>query len=743
MNNYQLASTNISLGGQMMWNLQIKGCKGGLCVSDFFLSPISKWIPYNRPDRDLLNYSHEENIKDLFDTISGDFFETKLDPIFSTKMPIITDNPETTNTYCDMYDAGVSRTSILKTGKSLQLFCPVWLEDFDSSKVITFRINMFTKIEGNNRGIEIVKDLKLNLENECDYHKRFVNYFNNYINNIVDNKVDNKVDDKVDDKARLIGDKLINIDFDNWYMSIEGVNAQNGQVTNKNISYVLPNLVSRFRPMMDTDDLIISNFANNNIICKQLFNFNFLFDIENLLSHDIFMQMKGEKLFFEVKCLIDGEELELKSFSYDYSEDFNIKDSNPLKKPLDFFEDYNSIQHMDKNKLSPKIIHWSSTLDNEYIFNIYPDAIWNTNPWGTQTDLDNSCMYWCNNDLMFNVEGKYEYNEDVKTGDALLSLIISLAAPKDGVSKYSEFKQLGGFTNNIYYNGFDDKITYEGYDGIKLYINIVSGLEDRGLKGITNVTEVKLLNTSDELITAYVYHRVNNVYHIIIDSNDIDAFSFANITKESNKGVNNWIENFKLHDFLNSNNNSKLVYIDNSMVVRSCNSPAGYENQTKEINYWKAKIPRYYLFRTDGHIKPTFVNMDNIKHYMIKKINEITYGMEWDKLVKTKFPALYPSIGYFFIEKIESNDYKFEKKWINNNYIFVVENNLIFDYEEDIEDKDSIKEYLIERLKIYYNIKDDDIAEYIYSLYNTNIYFDYLKDDSLKEYKYTIKMILK
>lgn len=735
MNNYQLASTNISLGGQMMWNLQIKGCKGGLCVSDFFLSPISKWIPYNRPDRDLLNYSHEENIKDLFDTISGDFFETKLDPIFSTKMPIIIEKPEAANTYCDVYDTGVSRTSISKTGKSLQLFCPVWLEDFNSGKKITFRINMFTKIEGDSRGIEVVKDLKLIIRDECDYHNRFVNYFNNYINNIVDNDNDN---------GDLIGDKLINIDFDNSYMSIEGVNTQNGQVTNKNISYVLPNLVSRFRPMMDTDNLIVSNFANNNIICKQLFNFNFLFDIENLLSHNIFMQMKGEKLFFEVKCFIDDEELELKSFSYDYSEDFNIKDSNPSKKPLDFFEDYNSIQHMDKNKLSPQIIHWSSTLDNEYIFNIYPDAIWNTNPWGTQTDLDNSCMYWCNNDLMFDV-GNEEYGNDgdLKTGDALLSLIISLSSPKNGVSKYSEFKQLGGFTNNIYYKGFAEK-TYEGYSDIKLYINVVSNLDKRDLNGIRDVDRFELLDTSDKIITAYVYHRVNNMYHIIIDSNDIDAFSFANITKESNKDINNWIDNFNLHDFLNSNNNSKLVYIDNSMVVRNCNSPVGYEKQTKEINYWKAKIPRYYLFRTDGHIKPTFVNVDNIKHYMIKKINRSTYDSEWDKLVKTKFPALYPSIGYFFIKEMESNDYKFEKKSITDNYIFVVENNLIFDLEKNKEiDKDSIKRDLIGLLKSYYNIYDDDIVEYIYSLYNTNIYFDYLNDTSLTEYKYTIKMILK
>lgn len=730
MNNYQLASTNVLLGGQMMWNLQIKGCKGDLCVSDFFLSPISKWIHYDRPDRDLLNYSHEENIKDLYDNIRGDFFETKLDPLFSTKMPIITETPELINTYCDVYDMGISRASVLKTGKSLQLFCPVWLENFNKKSVITFEINMFTKVDDDNRGIEIAKRLKLNLDNECDYHKRFVNYFNNYIDNIVDNGV--------------IGDKLINIDFDNSYMSLEGVNVQNGEIANKDISYVLPNLVSRFRPMMDTDSLIISNFANNNVICKQLFNFNFLFDIENLLSHNIFMQMKGEKIFFEVKCFVDNEELEVKSFSWDYSKDFDIKNTNPSNKTLDFFEDYNSIQHMDKNKLSPQVIHWSSTLDNDYIFNIYPDAIWNTNPWGIQTDLDNSCMYWCNNDLMFNIDDSYDIYGVDKKNDDLLSTICQLA----NSSKYSTFRVDGGFVNNIYYKGLD-KNTCEEYDNLKLYINVVSRLESRELEGIEGVDRIKILGVDKKVKTAYLYHRVSNMYHIIIDSNSIDDFSFANVTKAKNGHINyvkGWFKSimFNFYDILKSAEKSKVVYVDSSMVVRNCKSPIGYENKTNEVNYWKAPIPRYYLFRTDGHIKPTFVNASDIKHYSIKKINNKDYIDNWDKLIKTKFPALYPSIGYFFIDEIKSNEYKFEKKWIDDNYIFVVENNLTFNYVENKEvNKDSIKEDLIKLLKSYYNINDDSIVEYIYNLYNTNIYFEYLNDTSLNDYKYTIKMILK
>ena len=94
MNNYQLTKTNVLLGGQMKWNLQVRGCQDELCVTDFFLSPISKWINYIRPDRPTLNYSHDENIKDLYNTIRGDFFETKLDPRLSVKTPIIVDNED-------------------------------------------------------------------------------------------------------------------------------------------------------------------------------------------------------------------------------------------------------------------------------------------------------------------------------------------------------------------------------------------------------------------------------------------------------------------------------------------------------------------------------------------------------------------------------------------------------------------------------------------------------------------------
>ena len=260
MNNYQLLSTNVLLGGQMKWNLQINNYGDELYIDDFFLSPISKWIPYSKPDRFSLNYSHDENIKDLYNTIRSDFFETKLDPRLNTKLPIITETPGYIDTYCDMYDMGVSRISKSQMGKSLQIFCPLWLEDFSTDDELSFVISIFTKqtvkdensVYNEYKDLDITKELKLSIKNERDYHNKFIEYFNNYIKNISED---------VDGKS-IIGDKLINIDLNNSYMSIEGINVENGKKTNKNISYSLPNIISRFKPMMDTDNLIISNFLN-------------------------------------------------------------------------------------------------------------------------------------------------------------------------------------------------------------------------------------------------------------------------------------------------------------------------------------------------------------------------------------------------------------------------------------------------------------------------------------------------
>ena len=722
MNNYQLLSTNIMLGGQMKWNLQIKGFKDELCVDDFFLSPISKWIPYDKPDRPYLNYSHDENIKDLYNTIKGDFFETKLDPRLTIKTPIIVDkedNLSTIDTYCDMYDMGVSRISKSQMGKSLQVFCPLWLEDFNEESKIKFKISIYTPNKENEeyKDLNIEKELKLEIKNNHEYHDKFVRYFNDYIKTITET---------VNEK-NVIGDKLINIDFNNSYMSIEGINVENGKKTNKNISYSLPNLVSRFRPMMDTDNLIISNFPDNNLICKQLFNFNLIFDIEDILSHSIFTQLVGQELYFEVKCYIDEIEIPIKSFSYDYSKDFDIKDSNPDAKSLDFFEDYNAIQLIDKNKICPQILHWSSVYDNDYIFNIYPDAMWNTNLWGTNVGDDNLCLHWCNNDLMFNVDTTYN---NVKNYD-----LLSLISTETKLSNYSTFKTGKTFVNNVFYDNNDK------FEAKKIYINIVKDLIE---KSRINNDKIKLLKIEvNGSIWGYIYNRGGSFYNIIIDEAQVNNFSFKNMKDHTSQYISDF-DGFSFKEFLNNAEDSKIISISNSISINKADCPTSYDNKTTEIDYGRIIIPHQYMFRTDGHIKPTFINESERKHYMIKKITKTEYNESWDKLVRTKFPALYPSINYFYIHKTNTNDYKFETRWFNESKIFVLMDDIHFSLIKNVKiDKFPIKENLINLLKSYYNIYEEDKINYIFEKYNIDMYFDYLNPDKLDEYKYIIKMTLK
>lgn len=761
MNNYQLLSTNVLLGGQMKWNLQINNYGDELYIDDFFLSPISKWIPYSKPDRLSLNYSHDENIKDLYNTIRSDFFETKLDPRLNTKLPIITETPGYIDTYCDMYDMGVSRISKSQMGKSLQIFCPLWLEDFNENNVITFRISIFTKqtvkdengVYNEYKDLDITKDLKLQIKNGRDYHNKFIEYFNQYINSI--SEYDNALD------KTIIGDKLLNIDLNNSYMSIEGINVENGKKTNKNISYSLPNIISRFKPMMDTDNLIISNFPNNNIICKQLFNFNLIFDVENILSYHLFSQLTGKELFFEVKCFIDKKELEMKSFSCDYSKDFNIKNSNSFTNTLDFFEDYNSISLIDKNKLSPQIIHWSSVYDNDYIFNIYPDAVWNTNLWGTSVKNDKLCLHWCNNDLMFNIDTAYKSSPggDMDKDNNLLSLI----KRRTLIENYSKFKPSKIFINNVLYDYKKTKLN--DFDEIRFYINVIKGLIDQTRISGDFINEnaenllklnLKINKYSDKRKdVGYIYKRTDNIYNILIDEDCADSLSF-NMMINYNAAIidnlarkKNFLGNFKFNSFLSCVQDSKIITINNSVSINKADSPSGYSNRTTEVNYGKTKIPSHYIFRTDGHIKPAFVNYDERKYYMIKKITRKTYDDTWDKLVKTNFPALYPSIDYFYIEEVnETNKQlrKIETRWFNNSKVLILFDNINFTIEKNVKDDTKpIKEDLIILLKNYYNINDNDgeVIEYIYNLYNIDMYFDYLYENSVDDYKYIVKMTLK
>ena len=492
MNNYVLNRTNILLGGQMKWDLRVKSINDStLYVDDFSLTPISRNINYIRPDVNILNNSHHDNIKELYSKTSDTFFNDCLDSKFITKYPIIVDDKTKIDSYNSMYDNCVSRISKSKNGKSTQLFIPMWLEDFSKDDIIKFDIEIFIEDDLGNKTTSIYKTLELSLNN-ISSHNTFINYMRSYIENISTNG--------------KIGDRIININFKNLKMIVEGIDLKTGYILTKDISNKLHNFTDLYKPFMDSDDIIIRSLSDNNLVAKQMFNFNIMFDFEDILSNYILEQIKGTPVKINVKTYINAEEVEEKSFSWDYSKNFN---NNSLKE----LQDYNNIQLIDKNKISTNVIHWTLNKDKSYIFNVYPNFVVNTNIWSIDCNNYKDCLHWCNNDITQNKELSPNWNIP---GKSILDIINGNITSKD----FSVFTDKYEIINNVCYNSYLHKGQYKD---LHLYTMFVKDLSSRleninSPNVITHINEDNIYEFAIYLKNKYNKYFFNNSHIITLPS---------------------------------------------------------------------------------------------------------------------------------------------------------------------------------------------------------------------------------
>lgn len=715
MNNYQLHRTNVLLGGQLTWNLYINSKGSDLYINDFSLSPISNNIVYSRPDYDITNYNHNENIKGLYDKIRANFYESCLDPKFLSKTPTIIEDETLLDTYCSDYDSGIRRSYVYRTGKSMQLLCPIWLEDFGVNDELIFNIEAYTEIDGE-KTISTTKSLSL-CKNNIEFHDKFINYFSNYIKSI---SRDNK-----------IGDELINIDFDNRIITVEGVDVKSGSLKTRDISNKLFSLIEIFRPMIDTDDIIINCLKTNELIAKQLFNFSFLFDIEDFLSPTLLKEIKGSKIKFDISTYIkhgdDLQKLEIKSFDYNYS---NTLNNNALR----VLNDYNSIDLIDKNKILPNIIHWSLAIDNNYIFNLYPEYYTNTNIYNVEHDFDINSIHWCNNNILL--------NKKLDTSKPTLEYL-DYSIP---FADYTKFDGSDCIVNNIHYEKSNNS------NNIPLYLYIA--ILDNNIE--QNDENLKELESG-----IYLYKReyIENTLLrciLIVNKNNMNLVSYNYIKENLLTSIDNIINEFgisnvvKLNDMFTNIIPSKIIPFNQTVIPFITKSPTNKSTDITEISYKKKFISEQYLFRYDGKIKPTFINIDECKYWQMKKIKKDDYKKDWDSLVKTKYPALYPSINYFYLEEIKNNEFLLEHRWFFDSDIYALNKNIDWIIERDLIDNTpniSIYDDIKSLLKSYYNINDDIVVEYIYNLYNIEINFDYNtiieNDQIIYKYTYFIKLTLK
>ena len=342
---YQLAKTSPLLTGQVKMNMIMTGDT----VTDLQYSPISNYISFNYDNPDsTLNYSHLVNIKKLYNKISSNFFENTINPELSTstlhRYNILYDD-----THENAYEMGMKRLEYARYNKQFEFFCPFWCDDINEFYKIKFVLNIV-----NYKGDILLKKVI-----------NFSNQIKQYINATFKSFELSKTGKN---------SELLYIDFEKQESFIKGINVKRGIMEIKDTSYVIEDLLSIQKPVIETDNALLNLFSQNSIICTQLFNFNFVFDLFELLPLVFLKDMTLKNFNVYIDMYIDNKKVDTKDIytNYNFIPKYDIYTGKYTKENvLDYMNDNKVNDLVDKNKLAQSIFHWSYYDNPNVLFNLY------------------------------------------------------------------------------------------------------------------------------------------------------------------------------------------------------------------------------------------------------------------------------------------------------------------------------------------------------------------------------------
>lgn len=377
MNNYHLLYTNPLLGGNMKYDIILKPSKDNVNVlefEDFHITPISDRLPYNRySEDDLLNWKHQDNIKDYYKEVRGDFYKSFTDPTFSSGYPL----RDYDKCYDETFLSGARRLEYGLYNKQIQYFIPLWIDNMnlgsepDKNKHIKFEITLKW---GKNKNDKHIYYFTINL---IEPQNKFDQYIKDYMEYIGICNTNGELND------------IININLKERKGYIKGLEVSSGNVVTKDISDTVDFLLYRERPMVETNSAIIETFSKNNVIVPNIFNFNLCFDFKtpnennSIRSETISVNaFDGREIEYDGK-LVEAI-LDKKCFFAEYD---NLRKTKIITKgdiptneyiqtlysvntdrPMitQYLRDHECIDLVNKNKIPKNIIHWQTSYRYPY-----------------------------------------------------------------------------------------------------------------------------------------------------------------------------------------------------------------------------------------------------------------------------------------------------------------------------------------------------------------------------------------
>lgn len=745
MENFQLYRTNLLLGGQMKWDIIVSESNDNLSVSDFHLTPISNNVSYvDRFDEKLLNNTHQDNVKAYYKKNKGVFYEEGLDSMFEHNYPVIVQPDESIKCYSDTYDMGCKRAiRYARYNKQFEYFCPLWIEQLNNKLI--FSISVYD--DANNYIATKKLELNKSSENPSTYHDKFSKYFYDYIEYTGINTGD---------------DNLINISFNKSNAIISGLDASTGMIETLDINSLTTNFISRERPVMEIDNMIMQSFVGKVILAKQLFNFNICFNLNDIISWQIAKILVGEKFKITIEVSIDDVILDKRDFytNYEYIEKCTNLSADQLgMNVFDYLADNKALELINKNKYCQKICHWSLADNNDYIFNIYngfsgvhidnnkykindhnylnfPNLV------AKEVTDSNFADFWLN---VIDIKYFYDFNKYVSSNTK--------------IEEYGKRIESNVFINNVKFKAFPKINCKEAY---VLGLNFVSENSNEMMSNyknrLTGLNWKEIIQDDNTKTYNCVLYKDN---YIIFISDDRNAFAYSNLvnTKFGDSSVYDNQNQYDLVkpsiDFINNYSlgkiNPSIVQLNNSLSYYNSIGPT---KNHKEIEYFKADNVYNYVIRYDGKLKPTFVENGNYIYYKdYISINDIKNTV-YSNYSKYGFEPLYPSINYCaiknnlctynelpnFAEGVKINPEP-EYSWFNTNTYFWMDDTIKFgDIQLNSVDSESINERITDLIKEHYAITDDEIAKYIINKYNCVTKLTGFESDT---YIYNITLTLK
>ena len=762
--NYQLARTNTYLGGQLKLDLTINKGQNALYIEDFHMSPISNYTGFAwGADSGLLNSRHSENIKEYYKKTKNIFYEECLNPTLDTKYPIYSPN-YLIDAHSVDDKMGLYRLSRKTYKKSYAFFCPFWITDASKFLGTEFHFKLYRYKDNNpisdetfdedneRKHLVFTSILHMNELVGKTFHNNFVKYFDEYLKGFASHEYDIKdtkflssnvvsqdykitLDENQEYKQKqtsieevlaepFLNEDLLYISFKDGQAWAKGIDPSSGSYMSKDVSYICETLLAKERPLMDNDYYLARIFKDNLLIAQQLVNFNFIFDLSDILLHIIYEEMQYKKIGVEVEIWQDGQKLALKDFYSNYEFIPKAKIISSLlggfprisydtdENVLDYKNNSNYIEYAYKNKLIQNIVHWSVG-DSEYIFNLFDGFSPN---YGAE--------------ILF-------LNQQLNSSSGIMPGSPNIASSEFNLADQNVmWANIGLFSNPAEYES-----TYTYFSADK---NIINGVRYDFSK-LPNESKDKYFwvllcpNNSDSIV--YDITPILGKFIITINSK-IGNLTFQKIYQDLSAAVAggniplNEIYKKHLFEFMKCAIMQSVFILKDKYISKIAESP---NKNSKEVNFSVPKVnfkDNHPLYRYDGSLQPMMIDIEdspffNYSNYVKQYEETLDKLSQYSRYTNTKYEPNYPSIGYSSIEH-EDIDYSSaplityygedretaekyfgERRWYNGSFMFTLPQKIVVHSIESKFDINNIYSGFVEEVKTRMPIDSLSDEEYV------------------------------